>query len=134
MSYFLQKLLLTVLITSMALWVFSCSFAVYFMVKHYPQATKKVEFNPTPNLFVPQFHRGDCFNVTSFKESWEQFDTPDGWIERVGTSSYLVIFRPEAEKRSLQKYGHSISIKTFDANHVKVDCPEAWTKHRRNKS
>ena len=86
-------------------------------------------YTPVVEAHTPQFKRGDCFETTMEKESWERLSTPDGIIERVGNKNYLVIEREAAEKRGGDKYASSMPIAAFDQLHVKTECPKEWLTH-----
>ena len=86
-----------------------------------------------PIIVESLFKRGDCFDGLWDKESWELVDSPDGIIERVGHTHYLILFRDQAEKRGNTKIGLSMSIATFDKHHTKVDCPTSWIMHTYSK-
>jgi len=91
---------------------------------------------PTPKLdpsHLPKFKVHDCFHRDGLREPWEG-TLPDGIIEMKGYEHYLVMFREEAERRGGQpKWAQTIGIKSFDARHHHIDCPESWRNHGKKK-
>jgi hypothetical protein len=87
-----------------------------------------------PSSYQPKFHANQCFNHNGIREPWET-NGPDGIIVMKGYESYLVMFRSEAERRSLgEKVGSPFSIEWFDESHYEVKCPDEWINHTRRKS
>ncbi len=120
--YWEEVTVLSVAILSLIL--FLVSLLVRFSTTSFPP-------EPSPDatsIQPPKFQRNHCFNRNRIREPWDT-DRPDGIVAVVGVESYLLMYQSEAEHRGATKVAIPQTIRTFDAHHHRVECPESWKNH-----